>query len=58
MKIKHGFEGERFIIIPYRHIVSMSRNPLCSDLFIQSIGYFPMLVTISYPDRKAVENVF
>lgn len=40
MKIKHGFEGERFIIIPYRYIVSMSRNPLCSDLFIQSIGYF------------------
>ena len=38
MKIKHGFEGESFIIIPYRHIVSLSRNPLCSYLFIHSIG--------------------
>ena len=29
MKIKHGFEGERFIIVPYQFIVSMARNPLC-----------------------------
>lgn len=40
MKIKHGFEGERFIIVPYQFIVSMARNPLCSDLFIHSIGNF------------------
>lgn len=40
MKIKYGFEGERFIIVPYQFIVSMARNPLCSDLFIHSIGNF------------------
>ncbi len=41
MKIKHGFQGERFIIVPYQHLVAMQRSPLCSDLYIQSLGHFP-----------------
>lgn len=40
MKIKDGFEGERFIIVPYQYIASMAKNPLCCDLYIQSIGNF------------------
>lgn len=40
MQIKHGFRGERFLLIPFEHVSSMLKDPLTGDIFIHSLGYF------------------
>ena len=40
MKIKSGFKGERYIIIPYWLISKIKKSQLCKDLYIHSIGHF------------------
>jgi AraC family transcriptional regulator, arabinose operon regulatory protein len=41
MKIKNGFEGERYVIVPYQFVSTMPENPLVGDVFIHSLGHFP-----------------
>lgn len=40
-KIKHGFQGQKMIILPLHYISQMENNTLMNDLFIHSLGYFP-----------------
>ena len=40
-KIKHGFIGQRLIVLPFNIIEQALKNPLTSDLAIHSMGYFP-----------------
>lgn len=39
--IKHGFSGQRMLILPFSIISNVEKNPLINDLFIRSLGYFP-----------------
>jgi AraC-like DNA-binding protein len=41
LKIKHGFVGQRLVVLPFNIIENALNNPLTSDLAIHSIGYFP-----------------
>lgn len=40
-KIKHGFVGQRLIVLPFNIIEKALTNPLTSGLAIHSMGYFP-----------------
>lgn len=40
-KIRHGFVGQRLVVLPFNIIEDALNNPLTSDLAIHSIGYFP-----------------
>lgn len=40
-KIKHGFVGQRLIVLPFNVIEKALGNPLTSNLAIHSMGYFP-----------------
>ncbi|MDR1919659.1 MAG: helix-turn-helix domain-containing protein [Tannerellaceae bacterium] len=40
-KIKHGFVGQRLIVLPFNIIEKALKNPLTSGLAIHSMGYFP-----------------
>ncbi len=40
MKFQLGFNGERFIYLPLSVLNNINENPLISDLYIYSIGYF------------------
>jgi AraC-like DNA-binding protein len=37
----HGFEGEKFLVLPDRIVNELIRHPLVSPLFITDIGQFP-----------------
>ena len=41
VQIKHGFQGQRMIILPFYLVDKMANDPMMNDLFIHSIGYFP-----------------
>lgn len=40
-KIKHGFVGQRLIVLPFNIIERALNNPLTANLAIHSMGYFP-----------------
>jgi len=40
MKIKHGFKGEHFLIVPYQFVSTLHKNPLVGEVFIHSLGHF------------------
>ena len=56
--IKHGFQGQRMIILPVFIIDNMANNPMMNDLFIHSLGYFPK-AKYHHIDRPAgcAENI-
>lgn len=41
VQIKHGFQGQRMIILPFYLVERMGEDPLMNDLYIHSLGYFP-----------------
>lgn len=41
LRIKHGFPGQRLVSLPFYIEEGTLKNPLCSDLVLHSIGYFP-----------------
>lgn len=41
MQIKHGFQGQWSIILPYFIVDRMGKNPMMNDLYFHSLGYFP-----------------
>ena len=41
MKVKEGFTGERYIVIPEFIIDMMRKDPLLSTLHVTDIGYYP-----------------
>ena len=41
IRIKHGFVGQRLIVLPFNIIERALANPLTKGLAIHSIGYFP-----------------
>lgn len=41
VQIKHGFQGQRMIILPFYLVERMGEDPLMNDLCIHSLGYFP-----------------
>ncbi|MDR1624800.1 MAG: AraC family transcriptional regulator [Tannerellaceae bacterium] len=41
VKVKHGFQGQRLIVLPFNIIEKALNNPLTSDLAIHSMGFFP-----------------
>ena len=57
MKIKHGFEGERFLIVPYQYIATMQKDQLFGDMFIQSLGHFSN-AQYHYIDRPNGRNEY
>ncbi len=40
-RIKHGFSGQRMIILPFHIVEETGKDPLMNDLFLHSLGYFP-----------------
>lgn len=40
-QIKHGFQGQRMIILPFYIVDKMENDLLMNDLYIHSLGYFP-----------------
>ena len=58
VQIKHGFQGQRMIILPFYVVDKMSNNPMMNDLFIHSLGYFPK-ARYHYIDRPSgcAENI-
>ena len=40
-RIKHGFQGQRMIILPFYLVDGMERDSMMNDRFIHSLGYFP-----------------
>lgn len=40
MKRALGFKGERFIYLPLSMLEEIDKNPICSDLYLYSLGYF------------------
>ena len=40
-RIRNGFTGQRFIVLPFNIIEKALQNPLTSGLAIHSMGYFP-----------------
>lgn len=40
MKIKHGFKGEHFLIVPYQAVSAMMKNQLAGDVCVHSLGHF------------------
>lgn len=41
MKKKDGFPGEQSYVIPDRILKFMSQSPVCSDMYLTDIGYYP-----------------
>ncbi len=41
MKIRDGFRGERFIVLPLPVVEAMEKDPLTRELFVFAIGHFP-----------------
>lgn len=41
MKKQDGFPGEQSYVIPDRIIDQLTKSPLCSDLYLTDIGYYP-----------------
>ena len=41
MRLKDGFSGERSIVLPQIITQAIERDPLCGQLFITDIGYYP-----------------
>ena len=41
LRINSGFKGQRLLILPFYLLDEMENNPLTSDLYIHSIGYYP-----------------
>lgn len=41
MQIKHGFQGQWSIILPYFIVDRMGKNQMMNDLYFHSLGYFP-----------------
>ena len=58
-KIADGFKGEKAIVIPYniRHL--QAENPICKQLFVTHIGYYPS-AKYHYRERPkgCEENIF
>ena len=50
-KIRHGFTGQRLVVLPFNIIEKALNNPLTSDLVIHSMGYFPK-ATHHHIDRE------
>lgn len=40
-KMKHGFVGQRLVVLPFNIIENVLNNPLTSELAIHSMGFFP-----------------
>ena len=40
-RIKHGFDGQRMIILPFYIVDEIEKNTLTNDLYVHSLGYFP-----------------
>lgn len=40
IKLALGFPGEKFVYLPVSMLESMDNNPLTSDLYVHSLGYF------------------
>lgn len=51
IRIKHGFLGQRLIVLPFNIIEKALQNPLTSDLAIHSMGFFPKAEN-HYIDRE------
>lgn len=41
VRIKHGFSGQRLVVLPFYIVEQALNDPLISDLVIHSMGYFP-----------------
>jgi AraC family transcriptional regulator of arabinose operon len=41
MKKQDGFPGQQSYVIPERIIDQLKKSPLCSDLYVTDIGYYP-----------------
>jgi len=41
MKKQEGFPGQQSYVIPERIIDQLKKSPLCSDLYLTDIGYYP-----------------
>ncbi len=41
MKKKDGFPGQQSYVIPDKIVTSLEQSPVCSDLFLTDIGYYP-----------------
>ncbi|MDH6357889.1 helix-turn-helix domain-containing protein [Parabacteroides sp. PF5-9] len=50
-RIKHGFLGQRLVVLPFNIIEKALNNPLTSELVIHSMGYFPKAEN-HYIDRE------
>lgn len=52
--IKEGFKGERIIVLPKETISALQNDPLCRELYITDIGYYPH-ASFHYCRRRAEE---
>jgi len=50
-RIKHGFVGQRLVVLPFNIIEKALNNPLTADLAIHSMGFFPKAEN-HYIDRE------
>jgi AraC-like DNA-binding protein len=50
-KVKHGFIGQRLVVLPFNIVERSLNNPLTSDLAIHSMGFFPKAKN-HYIDRQ------
>lgn len=41
LKIRHGFPGQRLVVLPFYMENEALNNPISADLIIHSVGYFP-----------------
>lgn len=59
VQIKHGFQGQRMIILPFYLIDEMVQDPLMNDCFVHSLGFFPH-AKYHYIDRPSgcPEHIF
>ena len=59
VQIKHGFQGQRMIILPFYCVEKMARDAKMNDCYIHSLGFFPN-AKYHYIDRPSgcPEHIF
>ncbi len=57
VRINSGFKGQRLLILPFYVLDRMENNPLTSDLYIHSIGYYPN-AEFHYGERPKGSNEY
>lgn len=50
--LKHGFVGQRMIVIPKKIIAGVKQNPLINTLYFTDIGFFPNAANHSVERKK------